>query len=84
MDVAELLKKAFVHVKKMRVMKEHLEFAAGSGLVPNFDFDGLCYIIDGVYVVMTPGDQKKFDWYCKQYHLWMIISTQFWQEGMEF
>ena len=28
-DVAELLKKAFVHVKKMRVLKELLEFVHG-------------------------------------------------------
>jgi hypothetical protein len=83
-DVAELLKKAFVHVKKMRLMKELLEFASGPGPASDGDFDGwieygLYYIIDGVKIRMTLAEVEKFDRYLNVYSLWTIISDEFWK-----
>jgi hypothetical protein len=74
-DVVELLEKAFVHVKKMKVMKELLEFAEGPSPLSSYELEMLM-LID--WWTLTPFEWKRIDDFHKKNHLWLMVSDKLW------
>ena len=74
-DVADLLKKAFVHVKKMKVMKELVEYANASPPLLTIEMEDLLETEE----LLTLDEQKKCERYVHNYHLWLFVSDRFFE-----
>jgi hypothetical protein len=73
-DVAELLEKAIVHVGKMRVMKELLEFANGRAPVCSPDLED--YMSGFKWSAFQEHRLERF--YAKR-NLWDMLTPQTWE-----
>ena len=76
-DVAELLKEALLHVNKMRVMKELLEFAEGSEPVLNLISEGSFFSDDGLTLTLMSIDIPNFHRYASKFKLWRMVNKKF-------
>jgi hypothetical protein len=74
-DVVELLEKAFVHVKKRRVMKELLEFAESDPPLANDELDILIHTDRSM---LTSFEWKKIVEFHMKFQLWLLVSEKFW------
>jgi hypothetical protein len=75
-DVVELLEEAFIHEKKMRVMKELLEFAASSVPFMSDELEKKMYMDIWLLTVI---DQKRCDQYIVKFNLWALVS-RYWSK----
>ena len=74
-DVADLLKKAFLDVKKMEVMKELVEYAYGPPPLFTIELEDLLETEE----LLTVDEQKKVARFVHNYHLWLIVSDRFFE-----
>jgi hypothetical protein len=74
-DVVDLLEKALIHAKKMRVMKELLEYAEGPSPMVTHELERLMIVDEWLLASI---DLEKINRFYMKQRLWLMVSDRFW------